>query len=862
MTDYTPFFEQNWALLQAADVYRPRPNPTWDNPVFEEASFRVLIVRLSPFRDVDRSTPHLFLFQAVRRAAPEAYVDMAFFPPQHDRARFIAARVPLLVGIQSWHGVDDFNLVLVSNAYTLELINLPYLLLHSGIPVWASQRDATYPPIILGGSNALATQAIITEAGDCVADAIFFGEGERWMEQLCRTDFRVCPPGRLESLSPLWRANSSGQVVEKAICPDPQASDLLAHYPLLNSAEAGTARVQINFGCPAFCSFCFEGYDRKPYREVAREEILAAARDLKQMTGATSLDLYSFNFNTHEEILALLLDLNRLFLRVGFKSQRVDILAAMPDLLEAEVIADKRSFTLGIEGISTRMRAFLHKSLLDAEIKHVLARLLRQKIREIKLFYILTGHEDEADVTEFRNFIRDLKNLVQGAGREGLRVIFSFGLLVRMPFTPLRYDRLFLDEMEWEPVIGPVKSACETNGFEFRLATPWDEYITSQILASGGYWLHEPVVALAEQGYCYDIALCKDGEDKARPYGEILQEWMQQHGLWNVAFLGEKDPEYDFPLTFVQQRISSDYLYRQYRAALEESDAGYCLGEVGQVAGEAAHCVGCGACVTVAQRDALTTHTMQHPGGSYLRELEDVMRAKWQLKPLYARVWIPPEVAGVEPEWLDAWLLREILKIYPDLDDTLLAVEESLFTTKQLRKQYTGMWGETVVAMSMWEQKVKGAREQGSKGAGGQRGKGTAPLPPCSLAPLLLRSSAPLHFLGWLDNFEPGMFERMEIELRLPPAHFPGAGLQLRQFLQAGYVPVNVRREEDGYCFDISKKALKKRVLFAGTYTETPSHFVARLTVSSKFDLMGYLRSFSEPGRWREASVEVIQIQY
>ena len=836
MTHYQEFFAHNWPLLQQAALYRPDPNPTFGNPAFEAVGFRVLIVRLSPLRDVDRSTPHLFLFQAVRRALPDAYIDMAFFPPQYDRERLLATGVPLLVGTQSWRGIEDFDAVLISNAYTLELLNLPYLLHHSGVPLLAGERDSRYPPLILGGSNAMAAQAIVTEAGDCVADALFFGEGERAVETLVRilAENAALPKRErllraAEAVTGLWIANGPpGQHVTKAVCADPQMDDLLIAYPLLDSAEATTAKLQVNYGCPAFCTFCFEGYERKPYRELPAEAILAAARQLKQQQGPDEVDLYSFNFNTHQDILALLLELNRLYDRVSFKSQRVDVLAMLPGLLEAEVIADKRSFTLGVEGVSRRMRAFLHKSLADAEIESVLARLLRQKIREIKLFYILTGHETDADLDEFRDFVGRLKALRQRTNR-GVRIIFSFGLLVRMPFTPLRYDRLFLDEAEWRQVIGPAKSTCETNGFEFRLAVPWDEYAASQVLALGGHWLHAPVLALAQQGHCYDVTLTPG-------YWDALRAWMEEREQWNETFLGEKEPEYAFPMEFVRSDVTSRFLHQQYRQALAGEDDGYCLGSA---------CLACGACTDAEQRTAITAHAMQHPGGAYRRELEDVMRAKWRLKPVYARFWLPPETAGHDPAWLNAWVMQTLLARHPDLLDNLLSVEESLFTTKDNRRRYATLHGETVFALKAWD---------ASKLAEILESEASPPrLPSREDSRTVYR----LPFLGWMDHFEPGTFARMELALTLPSVHFPDAGSQLRTFLQAAYAPVNVRRVGEGYAFDVPDKALKKKLLFEGEFSQDETTFNARLVVGPKFELLDYLRSFSEPERWREARVEV-----
>ncbi len=836
MPDYREYFRRHWLHLQQADLYQPQPNPTFHNPDFATAPFRILILRLSPFHDVARSTPHLFLYQAARRALPEAYIDMAFFPPQHDRRRFQTDGIPFIVGIQSYQSAAAFDLVLISNAYTLELINLPYLFLHSAIPLQASARDHAWPLFILGGSNALAAQAIITETGDSLVDALFFGEGEREVERLLRILCDTSDADKLARLSHaattvtgLWVAGRGiAQPVAKSICAAPGVADLLVDYPRLNGLEADTARLQINYGCPAFCSFCFEGYERKPYRELPGAELLATARCLKQQQGATTLDLYSFNFNTHADILTLLFELNQLFEVVSFKSQRIDILHQTPGLLAAEIAADKRSLTLGIEGISARQRAYLHKSLATDAIMTLLTTLLQQKIRELKLFYILTGHETEADLTEFRDFVSALKGLRQRSNR-GIRIIFSFGLLIRMPFTPLRYDRLFLDEAEWRRLIGPVKSACETNGFEYRLAIPWDEYAASQVLALGGYWLHHPLLALAAQGHCYDAQLTLG-------YWDAFQAWLMDHEQWSDAFLGEKTANYSFPLDFVDVAISAKFLYRQYELARQGVDEGYCLG----AADAPGDCLGCGACGLPEQRETLATHTLRQPSiHRYWQRLPELMQAKWRLRPIYLKVRIPASVAGVSPEWLNAWALHTFLIMYPDLTETLLSVQESLFTVRQNHQRYANFYGETVFGCKTWS-------------------------PDLFLAALACAASGTVPdvtVLGIVENFEPGVFQRTHFHLTLPTVAFPNAAQHLLNFLRDNYVSANARRSGAGWQLDLPAKALKKNLLFAGAYISTAVDFVAELTVSPKFDLLAFLQSFPDRDAYRLARVAVSELE-
>ena len=99
-------------------------NPTFGNPEWEASDFHVLIVRLSRLQDVQSSTPHHFLAQAVRQGVPHSYLDMAFLPDKRTRKLSGQNELAPLVGLQSRKPIEAFDLVLFSNSYILELINL------------------------------------------------------------------------------------------------------------------------------------------------------------------------------------------------------------------------------------------------------------------------------------------------------------------------------------------------------------------------------------------------------------------------------------------------------------------------------------------------------------------------------------------------------------------------------------------------------------------------------------------------------------------------------------------------------------------------------------------------------------------
>jgi len=446
------------------------------------------------------------------------------------------------------------------------------------------------------------------------------------------------------------------------------------------------------------------------------------------------------------------------------------------------------------------------------------------------LFYVLTGYETEEDFEEFRRFLRWLRETRNAQDRR-VRVVFSFGLLVRMPFTPLRYDRLMLEERAWRPVIGQAKSACETNGFEFRLAFDWPAYCVTQVLALGGYWLVEPLVALAKKGYCFDTAL-------PQAYWDELRGWMEAAGHWNEEFLGEKGPEYPFALEFVESDISSAFLYAQYQEVQAGADAGYCLGSAEQPG----RCLGCGACPDGERRRALTHRTIRPPGREYLAQLREVMARKRRLPVVYYRVQVDPGLTGVRPELLNAFVFREILVHYPELVDNLLAVRESLFTIPPNDERFPMMGGETVFGLKAWD-------EEGLVRVLARRGEETR----FSGKNLVSRSTL-------VSGFTPGVFSRLHLEVHLPGDLFPEARARLEQYLRGAYVPYSLRREGAGYRFDLPAKALKKKVLFGGFLEVREDAFFAGLEVGPKFDLIGFLKGFGKGNLFRLARVQVSEV--
>jgi hypothetical protein len=353
----------------------------------------------------------------------------------------------------------------------------------------------------------------------------------------------------------------------------------------------------------------------------------------------------------------------------------------------------------------------------------------------------------------------------------------------------------------------------------------------------GGYWLTDAIVHLAREGHCFDGEL-------ANGYWEQLYAWGETHGHWTPEFLNEKCQDYRFALDFVRSNVSPEFLYHQFQEAQSGVDGGYCLGsdiERGQ-------CLGCGACIGAEQRASIVEHRIQGPErGTRLGDLRDLMRRKNQLKRLYVRVRVPPSLAGVRPAFLNAALQQAWLAQYPEWTDNLLAVDESLFSLRPNNQRFPPLTGETVFGVKAWN---------------------TA-----ALAEVFDRHPSPtstpstFRALGLAEDFVPGVYTRLGLDLSLPARHFAEPRVHLEQYLRDAYLPYSLRRipcpkeDEACYSFDVPQKGLRKKILWAGTFSLGEAGMEAHLEIGPGFDLSVFLGTFYERARYH-AQAHITRVEW
>jgi radical SAM superfamily enzyme YgiQ (UPF0313 family) len=570
---------------------------------YDACSLRILLVRLSTYFDTRASFTHQLLYQ-IAAGTRGVFPDLCYLPPQKDAALFRRDGVPWLLGTQTKRGPGAFEVIGFSLSVVQELLNLPRFIWESGLPLSKRQRlgRPEIPLLLLGGASALYSSVCWGE--DPWVDAVFVGEDD----QAIRRILEVCREGKARGLPKQELLAELGEI-PGVLEPDGPRSVRKAMSPSLNAAEAlergpvphlpdrmGTGHLQISEGCPCFCAFCAESWDRKPYRERSTERLLDAALRMKAAMGLEEIEISSSNFNTHSGIYRLLWDLVPLFRRVNLKSQRFDLLAHDPRLVSLLRVLGKTSITCGLEGVSPRLRHYLHKNLSDEDVRRGLEAIFASRPRELKVFLVATGLEEEQDFVALEDLLRQVGRIRDGC-HAATRVIFSITPLVRFPWTPLEFEDAF-PMQHYDRIIARTRQSVRRAGLEFREAADTSETWVSQVLvrASSAEVGRALLRALQETDFVYYRNVPRAFVDRfracLRTEGCAPEELLRGHSL---------EESRKKPWSRIETGVKREFLWEEVERARRYEEEDYCFGRNWT----RAKCHQCGACSPEQMADLL-----------------------------------------------------------------------------------------------------------------------------------------------------------------------------------------------------------------------------------------------------------------
>lgn len=813
MPDYSVFFRENFHQFSNPLVH-PVPLPGLNTAGFEDSNLRVLILRLSPFSDVEKSATHSLLASLVREVSENIFIDFAFLPDQRERSILKNNKIPLLYGSQSFRSGDDFDLILVINSFLLELINLPAILNSASFPIVNKQREG-FPLIIVGGSSASLTGILHNQDGASIPDAIFYGEGDNAVHAITDIVFQMKNQPRASILDKLASEVQGLYVPGYNVAANLNINSELNQQPahiLLPGPQAGSAHLEISRGCPSFCSFCFESWDRKPYREASVEQIRNRAFSLKK-AGIKTCEILSFNFNCHQDIFRLHEELSSIFSNTNFMSQRIDVLYNTPQLLELELASGKNSFTLGIEGISMRMRRYFAKGLDENILLPLMNTLIRSKSRELKLFYIVAGIEQSEDFNQFADFVNSVKSICTKVGHKP-RIIISTGHLVTMPHTPLGKDLRVPSESDFDTIFKTLQGITVSAGFEFRQATDYESMLASRIIASNPPGSFEGIQKTAEQGLLYDTVFNRD----------MLRSLIDSFNLDIKTDSNNKYPAIELStcLTPVISNISSEFLNKCYADTLEFVENQHC-----SVTSTNRQCDACGGCKDSEQRLFLLDHTI-FSDKQVVSTIRKTITDRRTGPVYHALALIPLSHSHWGDEWLTSAVLSKLCTSNEKNLQSIISVKEKYLTTT-----YPGLSSLALYGIISFELQCTDKPE----------------LNPTHEA------DNDIKILGIFDT-DPLSAHRPALEMSLSHSLFPDPVKAFSSFLEKAGFRFVLKRSGPSLVMDIPQKFLKKKLVYEASFTTVEDSTLIKLIPGENLNLDAFFKTFGK-NLYRQAPVKV-----
>ena len=402
-------------------------------------------------------------FQTVYRlfnALDDVVCERVFLP---GRSELPAAmnRPGALATLESGTPVRDVDVLAFSVSFEWDYTNVVSLLRLAGLPIYAAERDARHPLVLIGGAVTFVNPEPLAPFADVVAA----GEGEVLVPALVTQvgaardragllrglarergfyvpsliDVRYGADGVIEAFEPVPGSGATVPV-RKAALPSTAGGDPPSTMIFTPDTEFGSRLlVEVVRGCANLCRFCWAGYNYLPVRAFPADRILEIARMAR--VHASRIGLVSIALCDHPEIERLLSELVAMGYSISPASLRLDDLTEPIVRLLRE--SGERSITIAPETGSDRLRRVLNKSMTNDEIVDRADLIFRTGIANLKLYYMIgVPTETDGDLAAIRDLTVAIKDrmLAHGRPRGQLgRISASVNPLVPKPGTAFQW---------------------------------------------------------------------------------------------------------------------------------------------------------------------------------------------------------------------------------------------------------------------------------------------------------------------------------------------------------------------------------------------------------------------------------------
>ncbi|HUF23591.1 MAG TPA: radical SAM protein [Vicinamibacterales bacterium] len=501
-------------------------------------------------------------------AREDVVCERVFLPPKQELKALGDRGLPL-VTLESQTPVNDFDVFAFSVSFEWDYTNLLTMLGLAKIPVYAADRTARHPLIVIGGAvtfvnpEPLALFADVIAAGEgevlvpALADALTSGDYDR--ETALRAlatqrgfyipsfyNVRYAEEGHITAFEPK-PGTGAAPIVRKAAVRTTEALDPPVTSIFTPDTEFGSRfLVEVVRGCANLCRFCWAGYNYLPVRAFPADRILALAAAAKPYSSKAGL--VSIALCDHPKIEEILDGLADLGYSISPASLRLDDLT--PGIVRRLKASGERSLTIAPETGSDRLRRVINKTVTNDEILAAADMIFSEGIENLKLYFMIgLPTETDEDLEAIRDLTLQLHERMLAHARERGRIgriIASVNPLVPKPGTAYQWlpmerpdviDRKIRRMRELTAGVDNVyfNIKSERHSFYQALMSLGDRRVAPAIVAAernGGNWR----AAVAETGVDAEFFVFRDRQaDPVLPWDII------DGGQRSTFFRGEFD---------------------------------------------------------------------------------------------------------------------------------------------------------------------------------------------------------------------------------------------------------------------------------------------------------------------------------